>query len=138
MAIPPVTSEALAQAVERVARFRGQPVVVKLGGSAMEDPAATDACLRSVAVLNRLGIQIVLVHGGGKPIDRAMVEAGMVRKKVAGRRFTDEAALEIVVRVLGEINRDIVKGLNSLGCRAARHEKPLAFPLRGERLPGLG
>src|SRR5438067_13670077 len=99
MAVPPVTSEAFAQAVERIARFRGQTAVVKLGGSAMEDPAATDSCLRSVAVLNRLGIPIVLVHGGGKPIDRAMAEAGLTPKKVAGRRYTDEATLKIVLRV---------------------------------------
>ena len=66
----------------------------------MEDPAATDACLRSVATLNKLGVPLVLVHGGGKPIDRAMAEAGLTPKKVAGRRYTDDATLAIVVRVL--------------------------------------
>src|SRR6266446_5118500 len=115
MAELPISSELFADAVDRVARFRGRPVVVKLGGSAMEDPAATDTCLRSVAVLNRLGVAIVLVHGGGKRIDRAMAEAGLTPKKVAGRRYTDEATLAIVVRVLCEINRDIVKRLESLG-----------------------
>ena len=86
MADLPVRAEPFADAVLRVARFRGRPVVVKLGGSAMEDPAATDACLRSVAVLHSLGVPVVLVHGGGKPIDRAMAEAGLTPKKVAGRR----------------------------------------------------
>ena len=140
MPVPPVTSEAFACGVEKIARFRGQTVVVKLGGSAMEDPADTDACLRSIAVLHRLGLSIALVHGGGKPIDRAMAEAGLVPRKVAGRRYTDEATLAIVVRVLCEINRDIVKRLNSLGCRAAGHEQSVIFPLRGERLvlPGSG
>src|SRR5437763_7367219 len=99
----------------------------------MEDPAATDSCLRSVAVLNRLGIPIVLVHGGGKPIDRAMAEAGLTPKKVAGRRYTDEATLKIVLRVLEEINRNIVKTLNAFECPAAPFE-PLErnyFPLHG-------
>src|SRR6478752_6324929 len=114
MAAPPVTAEAFAQAVERVARFRGQTIVVKLGGSAMEVPAATEACLRSVAVLNRLGVPIVLVHGGGKPIDRAMAEAGLTPKKVAGRRYTDDATLAIVVRVLLEINNDLKTRLQQL------------------------
>ena len=117
---PGVTSsEAFAAAVLRVARFRGRPVVVKLGGSAMEDPAATDACLRSVAALHLLGLQIALVHGGGKPIDRAMAEAGLTPRKVAGRRYTDDATLAIVVRVLkDEIGVGLESRLRELGVDA--------------------
>jgi acetylglutamate kinase len=112
MPVPPPSAEAFAAAVERVAAHRGRPVVVKLGGSAMEDSAATDACLRSVATLHRLGVPLVLVHGGGKPIDRAMAEAGLIPKKVAGRRYTDDATLAIVVRVLkDEINKSLVGSL---------------------------
>lgn len=131
MADLPVRAEPFADAVLRVARFRGRPVVVKLGGSAMEDPAATDACLRSVVVLHSLGVPVVLVHGGGKPIDRAMAEAGLTPKKVAGRRYTDDATLGIVVRVLkDEINVGLVRRLCELGgyCRS------LPAVLRGERL----
>ena len=139
MADLPVSAEAFADAVDRVCAHRSRPVVVKLGGSAMEDPAATDACLKSVAALNKLGVPLVLVHGGGKPIDRAMASAGLVPRKVAGRRYTDDATLAIVVRVLGELNADLVARLKSLGvnaCGAARSE---VFPLKGERLllPGL-
>ncbi len=129
MPIPTVTSESFANGVEKIARFHGQTVVVKLGGSAMEDPAATDACLRSVAVLNRLGIPIVLVHGGGKPIDRAMAEAGLVPKKVAGRRYTDKATREIVVKVLLAIGAELVVKLDLLGCPARRDSDSL----RGKR-----
>ena len=118
MPVPPPSAEAFAAAAERVAAHRDRPVVVKLGGSAMEDPTATDACLRSVAVLHRLGVQIVLVHGGGKPIDRAMAEAGLTPKKVAGRRYTDDATLAIVVRVLHEINAGLVAKLRELGAEA--------------------
>lgn len=145
MAVPPVTAESFAHAVERLARFRGQTVVVKLGGSAMEDPAATDACLRSVAVLHFLGVQVVLVHGGGKPIDRAMAEAGLVPRKVAGRRYTDEATLKIVVRVLGEISRDLLLRLEAIGCRTGSNriwledcEPDSHFPLLGEPLSLAG
>jgi acetylglutamate kinase len=130
MPAPPPSAEAFAAAVERVAAHRDRPVVVKLGGSAMEDPAATDACLRSVAVLHRLGVPIVLVHGGGKPIDRAMAEAGLTPKKVAGRRYTDDATLAIVVRVLSEINADLVAKLRRLGAEAFA----AAEALGGERL----
>jgi len=128
---PPVSAEAFVQSVERVVRHRGHgPVVVKLGGSAMEDPAATEACLRSIATLNQLGIQIVLVHGGGKPIDRAMSEAGLVPKKVAGRRYTDEATLRIVVKVLKSIGDELAEKLTVLGCPARR----ISDSLQGKRL----
>jgi acetylglutamate kinase len=119
MAAPPVPAEAFAAAVGRLCAHRGRPVVVKLGGSAMEDPAATDACLRSVAALNALGVPLVVVHGGGKPIDRAMAEAGLTPRKVAGRRYTDDATLEIVVRVLQEIGRDLAARLAGLAAPAA-------------------
>ena len=115
----PLSAVAFAAAVERVSARRSGVVVVKLGGSAMEDPAATDACLKSIATLNRLGVPIVLVHGGGKPIDRAMAEAGLTPKKVAGRRYTDEATLAIVVRVLHEIGRTVAAQLSELGVRAS-------------------
>jgi acetylglutamate kinase len=128
----PLSSEAFAAAVLRVARFRGRPVVVKLGGSAMEDPAATDAALRSVAVLHFLGLPVVVVHGGGKPIDRAMAAAGLTPKKVGGRRYTDEATLAIVVRVLGEINRDLTRRLAALGVEAGAAIDAHQFPLIGE------
>jgi acetylglutamate kinase len=129
-----LSAEAFATAVERVAAHRDRPVVVKLGGSAMEDPTATDACLRSVAVLNRLGVPIVLVHGGGKPIDRAMAEAGISSRKVAGRRHTDDRTLEIVVRVLATINRDLRDRLEDLGTDASAVIDADPFPLLGEIL----
>jgi acetylglutamate kinase len=129
--VPVLSSEPFASAVARVVQFRGQTVVVKLGGSAMEDPVATRACLLSVVTLNHLGIPVVLVHGGGKPIDRAMAEAGLTPKKVAGRRYTDDATLDIVVRVLkDEINVGIVAELLNLGCNAVAETTGLF----GERL----
>src|SRR5262245_50745143 len=134
MSAPRISAEAFAAAVERLCAHRDRPVVVKLGGSAMEDPAATDACLKSVATLNKLGVPLVLVHGGGKPIDRAMAEAGLVPKKVAGRRYTDDATLAIVVRVLHQINRDLTARLNALGAPAFEHTEAQFFPLTGERL----
>jgi acetylglutamate kinase len=115
MSPAPLSSEAFAAAVSRVAQFRGRPVVVKLGGSAMEDPAATDACLRSVVALQLLGVAVVLVHGGGKPIDRAMAEAGLTPKKVAGRRYTDDATLEIVVRELQRLAGEIAHTIHHMG-----------------------
>ena len=130
-----ISAEAFAVAIERVTTHAKQTVVVKLGGSAMEDPTATDACLRSVSILHRLGIHIVLVHGGGKPIDRAMADAGLTPTKVAGRRYTDDATLAIVVHILHEINADLEAKLGALGTNAAGVDDSLS----GERLmlPGI-
>lgn len=136
MADRTLTAEAFAAAVARLRAHRDRPVVVKLGGSAMEDPAATDACLRSVAILNQLRVPVVLVHGGGKPIDRAMAEAGITPRKVAGRRYTDDATLAIVVRVLkDEIAPTLYVRLKELGGDGF----PMPNALDGERLmlPGL-
>ncbi|MBM3980557.1 MAG: acetylglutamate kinase [Planctomycetes bacterium] len=134
MAEPRLSAEAFAAAVKRITEYRARPVVVKLGGSAMEDPVATDSCLRSVATLNALGVPLVLVHGGGKPIDRAMAEAGLTPKKVAGRRYTDDATLAIVVRVLHEINRDLVARLCALGIQTFEYCDAKYFPLSGDPL----
>jgi acetylglutamate kinase len=69
---------------------RGWRIVVKLGGSAMEEPAALAATLRDLAWLNLACQRVVLVHGGGKPIDRALTLAGIVPRKVHGRESIPE------------------------------------------------
>ena len=96
--------------------MQSRAVVVKLGGSAMEDPAATTGMVEAVAALQTLGVKLILVHGGGKPIDRAMDTAGLTPVKIQGRRYTDDATLEIVVRVLGEINTSLVGQFTRRGC----------------------
>jgi acetylglutamate kinase len=85
----------------------------------MEDADALRATLQDVVFMATVGLRPVLVHGGGKPIDRAMAEAGLKPRKVLGRRYTDDATLAIVVRVLlKEINADIERQIRQLGGRA--------------------
>jgi acetylglutamate kinase len=128
-------AEALVEALGYIRTFRDCLTVIKLGGSAMEDPAALRTTLQSVAFLQAAGLVPVLVHGGGKPIDRAMAAAGLVPKKIHGRRYTDDATLGIVVDVLtGDINAGIVRQLRELGGRAVGlHSGPLQA-LHGDRL----
>src|SRR5213082_1320564 len=95
-------AETLIEALSYIRNFRDRLTVIKLGGSAMEDPDSLRATLQDVVFMETVGMRPILVHGGGKPIDRAMTEAGLVPRKVQGRRYTDEATLEIVVRVLRE------------------------------------
>ncbi len=118
MTDPLTPSQAVLNAASAARTLAARPVVVKLGGSAMEEPTATRGTLECVAALHKLGAKLVLVHGGGKPIDRAMAVAGIEPRKVQGRRYTDAATLEIVVRVLCEINAGLVAELSGFGVSA--------------------
>ncbi len=109
----------LIEALSYVRSFRDKITVIKLGGSAMEDPEAVAATLQDVVFMETVGMRPVLVHGGGKAIDRAMSKAGLVPTKVAGRRYTDDATLKIVVdTLLNEINAGLVKQIQQLGGQA--------------------
>jgi acetylglutamate kinase len=134
-------AEVLIEALGYIRTFRDRLTVIKLGGSAMDDPAALRATLQSVVFLATVGLRPVLVHGGGKPIDRAMAASGLVPKKIQGRRFTDDATLRIVVDVLtNEINAGIVRQMRELGGRAVGLHSNTIQALFGERLtlPNLG
>jgi acetylglutamate kinase len=99
----------LSEALPYIQSFRGQIFVVKFGGSAMEDERLVESLLRDVVLLEAVGINPVLVHGGGKAISSAMADAGLKAHFVQGLRVTDEASMEIVQRILdGTINPGIV------------------------------
>src|SRR5207248_4551114 len=109
-------AEVLIEALSYIRKFRDRLTVIKLGGSAMEDPDALRATLEDVVFMETVGMRPVLVHGGGKPIDRAMTAAGLKPRKVQGRRYTDDETLAIVVRVrLQEINAGITRQIRQLG-----------------------
>ncbi|MSU76635.1 MAG: acetylglutamate kinase [Gemmataceae bacterium] len=132
-------AEALIEALSYIRQFRNRLIVIKLGGSAMEEPDALKATLQDVIFMSTVGLRPIIVHGGGKPIDRAMAESGLKPRKVQGRRYTDQATLEIVVRVLlNEINAGLEKQVRDLGGRAiGPHRGALQF-LFGEQLKLLG
>jgi acetylglutamate kinase len=127
-------AEALIEAGSYIRMFRDKLTVLKLGGSAMEDPTALEATLQDVAFMETVGLRPVLVHGGGKAIDRAMAQAGLQPRKVQGRRVTDDATLEIVVRVLTQETDGLVEQLRLLGAQAVPlYDRGLQC-LFGERL----
>jgi acetylglutamate kinase len=128
-------AEALIEACSYIRRFRDRLTIIKLGGSAMEEPAVLAATLQDVVFMETAGMRPILVHGGGKAIDRAMAAAGLQPRKVQGRRHTDAATLRLVVRtLLEENNADLVKQIRALGGRAVGlHSGPLQS-LFGQRL----
>jgi acetylglutamate kinase len=110
---------ALVEALSYIQRFQNKVVVVKVGGSIMDDEMALSNLLTDIVFMNYVGIQPVLVHGGGKAINDAMHKAGLEPQMVMGRRYTDERTLAIAEHVLcNTINRFIVNFIQSQGCEA--------------------
>ncbi len=110
---------ALAEALPYIQRFHNKEVVVKIGGSIMDDEEALSNILTDIVFMNYVGMQPVLVHGGGKAINSAMEKAGLQPQWVQGRRYTDERTLAIAEHVLcNEINRFIVNFIQSQGSDA--------------------
>ena len=120
MAQPPtVRVEALIEALPFIQRFRGQLFVIKYGGSAMEDDQIVERFLRDVVFLEAVGINPVLIHGGGKAITQRMRDAGLKPRFVNGLRVTDEQSIRIVEEVLDtQINPGIVQKLAAFGGKA--------------------
>jgi acetylglutamate kinase len=112
-------AEALLEALPFIQKFRGQTFVIKYGGSAMEDDHLIERLLRDVVFLEAVGINPVLVHGGGKAITQRMREAGLSPRFVNGLRVTDEVAIRIVEEVLDEVIRPRIVGtIKEFGGRA--------------------
>lgn len=109
----------LIEALAWIRRFRGRHVVIKLGGSALEERDAVRSFLTDVIFLQSVGLRPILVHGGGKDIDKAMAAAGITPRKVQGRRYTDADTLEIVAKVLaGDICGGLVAEMRRQGGNA--------------------
>jgi acetylglutamate kinase len=111
----------LLEALPYIQRFRSQIFVIKYGGSFMDSPEAKirHRVARDVVFLEAVGINPVVVHGGGKAITRALENAGIRAEFVQGQRVTDAASVEIVDRVLSrEINPEIVKAIQDFGGKA--------------------
>jgi acetylglutamate kinase len=108
---------ALIEAMEYIRRFRGRMVVVKLGGSVLDDTSLQSKLVADVAFMATVGMRPIVVHGGGKAITRAMNEAGLEPFWVQGRRYTDERTLTIAEHTLvHKINTPICEMLTELGC----------------------
>jgi acetylglutamate kinase len=109
----------LVEALSYIQRFHNKVIVVKVGGSIMDDEAALSNILTDIVFMNYVGMQPVLVHGGGKAINAAREQAGLQPQMVQGRRYTDERTLAIAEHVLcNQINKFIVNFIQSQGCEA--------------------
>ena len=109
----------LTEALPYLRRFRGALVVIKYGGAAMVDDGLADSWARDVVLLEHVGLQPVIVHGGGPALTRTMERMGIQTQFVDGHRVTDAESAEVAEMVLsGSINKQVVSRLHRAGGRA--------------------
>ena len=109
----------LAEALPYIRRFHGRTIVVKFGGNAMVDAALQADFARDVVLLKLVGMDPVVVHGGGPQIEQLLKQLGIRSEFVQGMRVTDAATMDVVEMVLGgAVNKDIVTLINQAGGRA--------------------
>ena len=112
-------AQILAQALPYIRQFHGKTMVIKYGGNAMTDPALQAAFADDVVLLKLVGINPVVVHGGGPQIETALKRLGKEGKFIQGMRVTDAETMEVVEWVLGgEVQQDIVGLINQAGGKA--------------------
>ena len=111
-------AETLIEALPYIRDFNGKKVVVKYGGSAMLDEKLQESVIKDVALLKLVGMQPIIVHGGGKEISKWLGYMGKESEFVEGLRVTDADTMELAEMVLGKVNKSLVQLVESLGVRA--------------------
>lgn len=127
----------LVEALPFIRSYRNRVVVVKLGGEPLDDPASAARVAEDVALLVMVGVRVVVVHGGGPQISRAMEQKGIAPRFLGGLRVTDNESMEVVEQILiGEINSRFVGRLNQAGISAVGLSGIDAGSMTAERLTG--
>ena len=101
-------------------KYNDEFIIIKCGGSVLVDPKLFKVFIEDVVVLNKLGFNPIIVHGGGKRINSKLSEVNIKSNFINGLRVTDKDTINIVEDVLIEFNKEIVEALNELDCKAKR------------------
>src|SRR5512135_3023263 len=106
-------TEVLIEALPYIQRYEGKTFVIKYGGAAMVDDGLKESFAQDVSLLKKIGIRIVIVHGGGKDVTEIAAKLGLESRFINGQRYTDDAMMDVVQMVLaGGTNKDIVARIN--------------------------
>ena len=108
----------LAEALPFIRAFHASTLIIRFGGGAMADPGLKEGFARDVALLRLVGMNPIIVHGGGWRIDDLLQTMGIGIRRHQGVRVTDEATLNVIEMVLGEINQELVGLINKCGAKA--------------------
>src|SRR6185436_15878954 len=112
-------AEILAQALPYIRRFHGKTMVIKYGGNVMTDPELQADFAQDVVLLKLVGINPVVVHGGGPQIEQVLARMGKKGEFVQGMRVTDAETMDVVEMVLGgQVNKEVVELINQAGGKA--------------------
>lgn len=112
-------ADILIEALPYLQSYRDKTILIKFGGSAMDDDALVKSLMRDIVVMETMGLNPVIVHGGGKAISKAMQDAGLEARFVNGLRVTTDEAIDIVERTLsGSINPGLVQMMRDSGGKA--------------------
>lgn len=113
-------TEVLIEALPYIQRYEGKTFVIKYGGAAMIDEGLKESFAQDVSLLKKIGIRIVVVHGGGREVTEIAGRLGLETRFINGQRYTDEAMMDAVQMVLaGKTNKDIVARINQHDGEAA-------------------
>ena len=116
---PKYIAEVLTEALPYIKKFRGKVIVIKYGGNAMSDETLKEGFARDVVLMKLVGMQPVVIHGGGPQIGETLNKLGKKSKFIEGMRVTDNETMDIVETVLGGvINKEIVTLINHFGGNA--------------------
>lgn len=130
-------AQTLIEALAYIQRFAGKTVVIKIGGSVMDDERILRDLLTDVVFMNTVGMRPVIVHGGGKAISEAMADRGLEVQFVQGLRYTDQRTLTVVEHVLcNEVNRHIIEVIEAKGSSAMGLHTLGSCVLFGQKLFG--
>jgi acetylglutamate kinase len=116
---PREKAEILAQALPYIRKYHGKTIVIKYGGNAMTDPGLQQDFAEDVVLLKLVGMNPIVVHGGGPQIDEALAKIGKKGTFIQGMRVTDQETMDVVEWVLGgQVQQDIVSLINAAGGKA--------------------
>jgi acetylglutamate kinase len=112
-------AQVLTEALPYIQRFTGKTMIIKFGGNAMVDPALHESFARDVVLMKLVGVNPIVVHGGGPQIGKLLEKLGIASEFVDGMRVTDSATMDVVEMVLGAtVNKEIVSTINRNGGKA--------------------
>ena len=107
----------LAEVQKYIDKYNEDYIVIKCGGSVLIDQILFDQLIEDISILNKLGLNIIVVHGGGKNIKKKLDEAKLKSKFINGLRITDENTIKIVKEALTELNHEIINKLKDKNCK---------------------
>lgn len=130
-------ADVLIQALPYIQKYSGKTVVIKYGGNAMTSESLKEAVISDIVLLSLVGINVVLVHGGGPEISKMLEKVGKESKFINGLRYTDDETIDIVQMVLaGKTNKDLVNKIQQIGGKAVGLSGIDGGMIKAEKLSG--